>query len=86
VSPHETIDDICKTLKLSPLQAVAVAYSLAQSQYIDSHQLLLAKLPTTVTDISFAEVHGDILNGLANMIASSQVTPSFDYIFICCEY
>jgi isocitrate/isopropylmalate dehydrogenase len=66
---------------------VAVAYSLAQSQYIDSHQLLLAKLPTTVTDIlSFAEVHGDILSGLANMIALSQVTPSFDYIFICCEY
>lgn len=78
---------MCKTLKLSPLQVVAVAYSLAQSLYIDSHLLLLEKLPTIITEMSLAEVHGDILNGLANMIASSQVMPYFfGYIFIGYEY
>ena len=78
--PEDTISNISKTLKLSPLQTAVFAYALMQSQYRalaqDAQKLLKSKLPEMstmgATGMSWSEVHEDALHGLAVTIASSE--------------
>jgi len=75
--PDDTLGNVCKLLKLSPLQSAAFAFALTQSQHralaLDAQKALKARLAEVAAGASFAEVHDDGLHGLAVAVASSEV-------------
>lgn len=70
----DIISNVCKTLKLSELQTVAVAFALIEWPSADAIKFLKAKLPEIALETSLEEVHNDLLHGLYLFISLSDVS------------
>lgn len=71
---HDDIINImCKTLKLSTIQTVAVGFALIDWNYADSRKFLRLKLPEVLAGTTLGEVNDDLIHGLFLLISSSEV-------------
>jgi hypothetical protein len=81
--PEDFLGTICRTLKLSPVQTIAVAYAISRSQYRslaqDAVKLLRSRLPEIGASSPLGELSEDILHGLALLASSSEVGDAMTY-------
>jgi hypothetical protein len=69
----DIINIMCKTLKLSTIQTVAVGFALIDWNYADSKKFLKLKLPEVLAGTALGEVNDDLTHGLFLLISSSEV-------------
>ena len=74
--PDDIISTVCKALKLSTIQSVAIGFALLDWHHSEAKKFLRAKLPEILPGASLSEVHDDLLHGLYLLTFSSEVSGS----------
>jgi hypothetical protein len=78
--PDDIISTVCKALKLSTIQTVAIGFALLDWHHSEAKKFLRAKLPEILPGASLSEVHDDFLHGLYLLTFSSEVRETWEYL------
>jgi hypothetical protein len=78
--PDDIISTVCKALKLSTIQTVAIGFALLDWHHSEAKKFLRAKLPEILPGASLSEVHDDFLHGLYLLTFSFEVRETWEYL------